>query len=207
LIQVYLSAEHKPWLLCTDGKDGRDLLTNVFIDPAGYVIATNPHALCVCRVRIEEAPEGWAGALVPGSLLKKAKPIVRGGNAFINIETDKAWAFSKDGKLESPLGEGKYPDWRRVLPHLAERSRDAADLPIGLNFLLAADARSAIGGHHVTPFVATGQYAPLVLLAEDAFAVVMPGGVSANYDHFSKFYREVSEPALTKYESESKALV
>lgn len=121
-IRISWDKEYQPWE-CVATDTSRPVLTYIHIDPRGWAVAADGFVLCVVPVDIEkEEDEEFEGILAPAQLFKTATLGKRVVSPFLEIDGTRLWTYDKDtNKVESPRGEGTYPNWRALLPEFAGR--------------------------------------------------------------------------------------
>ena len=106
------------WRAADDAKEAkRPVLPYVKVEPSGYLVATTGHIAAVVPCRIEGAPEGWEGALVPFEFLKRlGTGRHNGGEVSFTILDEEAIGVEKGGSFRTRTATGTFPKVLRVLP-------------------------------------------------------------------------------------------
>ena len=157
---VTIGKEYKVWQAAATAKD-RPILNYICLS-RGYAVATNGYILAAVPA---PGSEDLDGVLVPASLVKEAK-----GN-YIGIEDGYAVLFG----VRHPLGEGTFPNWRRLFPDGAPQENAAGSFD-GKQLALVAEAVGVTGG--VYP-VGSSTSARVIVGAGDALGLIMPAQKTA----------------------------
>lgn len=97
----------KAALVCASTEQVRYYLNGVYVDPKGFLVATDGHRLFCAKIDLEGvAPfDGW---IIPAAAIKRALT----GNKAPTIDLSPA----RLGDVAYEPIDAQYPDWRRVLP-------------------------------------------------------------------------------------------
>lgn len=167
---------HQPWLVASED-DLRRQLTCVSFEPCGVAVATDTVAMAIVPCCIEG--DGFTGALVPASFLKEAyRQCPKGMPLTLTFLDGEVMApTKKGGPLRISLVDGKFPNWRRLVPDVLAAAREPAAV-LGLNPSRLTSLAVAIGSEpkSVVAFGApTHENAPFLVLGTDgAFGLLMP---------------------------------
>ena len=120
-VSVSLSPEYKIWK-AVGSELSRPVLTGVYLDPKGYMVACDSFLLAVVPCKIQGKLE--KGVIIPTSVLTTAsKSRPRHSDLLFFIEPgDNGLLISSafgDGQMMSKPIDGTYPTWRRVIPPLS----------------------------------------------------------------------------------------
>lgn len=205
-MKVTIDHMFKPWL-CASADDTREVLKQVFLDPKGCMVATDTAMLAVCPCTIEEAPEEFAGLLLPAKALaefsKKALRVGWGMELIIDLDAKTVMVATKTGNLSVNLMGGQFPNWERVSKRSLEASCEPAEATrpgwMLVNPQLVSTCAEAIGHDkydRMTPVLVSGGDQYLVLLGKDgeSFGIVAPGAAS-----FTAGLRAQAQSALHRF--------
>lgn len=99
----------KALLRCSGDMDIRYYLNGVYFDPEGYAVATNGHILLAIKCE----PFAGAGFIVPNEVL-------RAGLKRVGDSKSRRYVYAILPTIIDDVGykaiDGKFPDWRRVVP-------------------------------------------------------------------------------------------
>lgn len=153
----------KAALLCVSTETARPYICGVYLDPAGFVVATNGHVMFCAQIDMAVPAPGW---LIPSDAVKRAL-----GVKAVTLEV----SASCIGDVTYAQSEGLvFPDWRRVIPRAEGLSGEAAQFNPDYIGLMGKIAKLLGAGsaavHH------NGEGPSLVTFGghDDAFACVMP---------------------------------
>lgn len=154
-------------LICASTEKFRYYLQGVYVDPTGYLVATDGHRLLACKIDLSDAApfDGW---IIPSDVIKRALTGYK--NKTIVISPNSC------GDISCQPVDGTYPAWRRVLPQgelsgVAAQFNPAYIADLGkMGKLLGASSALPAHVHHngESPAGVTFPNCP------DAFAVLMP---------------------------------
>lgn len=157
--------------------DIRYYLNSVYIEtgPRGaLLIATNGHILSVARIHAEPLPE--SNIIIPRSMVEKIKAPKK-GNPCVTLTYDdtgeKREITLKDGDSQVSMIEvdGKYPDWRRVIPDSLTGETACYDF----KYLACCQKAAEILGNRYCAILHNGNSPGVVDFSNDGFmAIVMP---------------------------------
>lgn len=97
----------KAALACASTEQARYYINGVYVDPMGYIVATDGHRMFVAKYELTPGI-GFDGFIIPSAILKR----VLTGNKALMIEITNGHI---DGQRYEPI-DGSFPDWRRVVP-------------------------------------------------------------------------------------------
>lgn len=144
--KVSYDSQFSPWLIAASTDDPRPVLTGVYVDPAGWLVATDGNALVVVPADIQPGilqTDPFAGAVIPASFLKAAHKAARRRKleqVEVSIVGARARYEVTGGGTWANLINATFPDWRSLIPRsIAPAQAD------GLNPELAVKLCSAIG--------------------------------------------------------------
>lgn len=119
-IQISVSARHVEAAMLAASKDeSRYYLRGVYLDPRGFISATNGHvAFAALCEDARYAPDG--GIIVPLTALAQAvKAAGRARGPAMAFECDAQaqwWLLYGAARIAFDPIDGTFPDWRRVIP-------------------------------------------------------------------------------------------
>jgi len=127
-VVVGFQAEHRIYEAVSSEKDNsRPILGGVFVDPAGYLVATNGYIMAVCPFTMVEGstlPKDFTGCVLPADVLKAGYQANPKSGAWIplhlDLETKTVFTGNKTGG--SSTGDfipGTFPLWREFIPEKA----------------------------------------------------------------------------------------
>jgi hypothetical protein len=118
-VKVSFDVQYKPWLAASTD-DCRPILNSVFVDPSGFLVATDTNCLAVINCYMEEAPEDFKGVMIPAVWMARVhKERPKYGSLLeleIDLETQKVSCQTTLGLLTERLVEGQFPQWKKVVP-------------------------------------------------------------------------------------------
>ena len=88
----------------------RLIMNGIYVDPRGYLVATDGHVMNVRKIEIDHADE-FAGAVIPTAAAKT----IKGGDVVTVIKRDSRIYIQYSG-VEVESIEGYYPRWYSVMP-------------------------------------------------------------------------------------------
>ena len=88
----------------------RPIMNGIYVDPRGYLVATDGHVMNVRKIEIDHADE-FAGAVIPTAAAKT----IKGGDVVTVIKRDSRIYIQYSG-VEVESIEGYYPRWYSVMP-------------------------------------------------------------------------------------------
>lgn len=165
---VIFPAELKPWLAATAVNVERPALSCVFVDPDGFLVATDQHLLAVAPARMGDVPEGFTGALIPAAFLDMAAGYWRKGpepeELTLHLTEEAATLSTPWGPTACQLLQGQqFPNWKGLMRRVVAEAR-------------AAQAAAPAGGwaQHFNPYkLAVLSLALGISAEEDSRAIVM----------------------------------
>ena len=180
-INIFVEPQYRPDLCCVRDPS-RPTLTGVFLDPSGWLVAADGFVLVACPCRIEGAPEGWQGAIVPALLFSKAQA-VKARNLWqtkplLTIEGTLVCADIGDGmRAQMSLIEGRFPAWRTFIP--SGEQNDDSDAHLAVDVRKAVTMHRALGLGHgaVLRLIASPNKGPVYAFGpsdDKAFGLIMP---------------------------------
>lgn len=196
---VTFDKQYKPWLAASND-DTRPALCQVWVDPDGWLFATDTHCLVVVRCEIEEAPEGFNGCGISAEWLKVAARFYRGLKNRFTLEVDpptkdtpgKAEVITTYGTMATRL---EYtgdvaPAVKKAVQRIGWTAQETATRhPQAMfNPLLVAKLKDALGVAKSKGLVIDHSDAltPAFLFGEgcdEAFAILMPKNCEAWRDN------------------------
>jgi hypothetical protein len=118
-VKVSFDVQYKPWLAASTD-DCRPILNSVFVDPSGFLVATDTNCMAAIVCYIEEAPEDFKGVMIPAAWLARVyKERPKYGSLLeleIDLEAQTVSCQTTLGLLTERLVEGQFPQWKRVVP-------------------------------------------------------------------------------------------
>ena len=182
-------------LLAASKQDVRYYLNGISVEPdlaGATLISTDGHRIHVVRVTISEggaASMDYSGApfIVPRDA---CEVVCKGGKRMseswvtISIDGPTMRLRRDDGlSVECSAIDGKFPEWRRIIPTRSDEERGAANF--NPQYIMdASKAASELGSRFAYPFIRHNGDGPALVSFEgiDNFAaVIMPVRVSDNY--------------------------
>lgn len=174
----------KALLAVAPKKDIRYYLNGVCFDFSGdtpVAVATNGHILLAVPFSLpNDAPNNWYGQyIVPREFLDGLKPSFKGAPYRLAITDYLVVASDSNSSISAKLIDGKYPDWRRVVPTTTSNHVSQFD-PEYIGTFSKVD--KFLGGKG-TPTIlhngsgkpdAAGDNAARVVLTQGAVGVLMP---------------------------------
>ena len=172
---------------CADSKDLRLTLHGVLVEasPAGVrLVATDGHALLVARAAADTDTDTWTG-IIPIDVVKAA--LAWKGNKSLPIilipgEPECRLTRATGEALIFVPVDGKFPDYRKVLPKAPSGEASFYDPDLLVRFKRAAeDLGSNLGLFGLLP---GGGGSGLVYISDDAVGVIMPmraGAIDADF--------------------------
>jgi hypothetical protein len=158
----------KAALICASTEQVRYYLNGAYVDPKGFIVATDGHRAFVARIDLPDVPafDGW---IIPRDAIKRALTGYKADT--ITIAPDRV------GDISCRPIDGAYPDWRRVVPD--ELSGETAQFnppyiaDMGkIGDILTGKRRNSLSAHiHHNGEGPAGVTFPD---CTDAFAVLMP---------------------------------
>jgi DNA polymerase-3 subunit beta len=94
-------------LICASTDKHRYYLNGVYVDPLGYLVATDGHRMFVAKIDISDAAP-FTGWIIPSDVLKRALTGYK--NKTVDISPTQC------GDIACQPVDGTFPDWRRVIP-------------------------------------------------------------------------------------------
>ena len=176
--KVSLDALYRPWLVAADSEDPRVVLTGVYLDPAGWAVASDGFVVAVVPAQVQPGilqTEPFSGAIVPAGFLKAAHAAAKKRKlerVEVSIIGSRARYEVPGGGAWCDLLDFAYPLWRALVPAKCASSKNVN----GVNPDLAAKVGEAIGGSVFRWISGTDDNAPFVMTGPDgeSFGLVMP---------------------------------
>jgi DNA polymerase-3 subunit beta len=155
-------------LICASTEKVRYYLNVVYVDPLGYLVATDGHRLLASKFALPEDAAPFDGWIIPSDVIKRALTGYK--NKTIDVSPNRC------GDISCQPIDGTFPAWRRVLPQEALSGVAAQFNPVyvadlgKVGKLLGASSALPAHIHHngESPAGVTFPNCP------DAFAVLMP---------------------------------
>jgi DNA polymerase-3 subunit beta len=155
-------------LICASKEQARYYLNGVYVDAAGYLVATDGHRLFAGKFTLPDDAAPFDGWIIPSDVIKRALTGYK--NKTITISPNRC------GDISCQPIDGTYPAWRRVLPQgdlsgVAAQFNPAYIADLGkMGKLLGASGALPAHVHHngESPAGITFPNCP------NAFAVLMP---------------------------------
>lgn len=88
----------------------RPIMNGIYVDPRGYLVATDGHVMNVRKIEIDHADE-FAGAVIPTAAAKT----IKGGDVVTVIKRGRRIYIQYSG-VEVESIEGYFPNWYMVMP-------------------------------------------------------------------------------------------
>ena len=88
----------------------RPIMNGIYVDPRGYLVATDGHVMNVRKIEIDHADE-FAGAVIPTAAAKT----IKGGDVVTVIKRD-SYVYIQYSGVEVQAIDGRYPNWHTVMP-------------------------------------------------------------------------------------------
>lgn len=182
MIEISFSADFQVWQATDKEVDSfQGYRGHVRVDPNGYLMATDGHVLACVPCTIAEAPEEWAGAMIPASFFKDLGKGQKGADLCFCITDTEAVALVKSGKLSVPLSSARFPNVARLFQMALDNTK-AAKMPDLCNIdpFLMSRAALAIGHSKEVPIPHqwTGKESSVLVFGPKysrSIALVMPG--------------------------------
>lgn len=101
------TAKLKAALICASNEQARPYISGVYVDPRGYLVATDGHRLFCAAIDLTDVPafDGW---IIPRDAVKRAL-------AGYKVDIIDISRYSVGDIACQPV-HGDYPTWERVLP-------------------------------------------------------------------------------------------
>lgn len=154
----------------------RYYLMGVYMDPAGFAVATDGHRAFVARIE----PFDGEGYIIPADAVKRALTGYK--DAEIEVTRERV------GAVQYVPVDGTYPDWRRIIP------ADMTGVIAQFNPAYVADAGKIgklLGAERLTAHIHHNGDGPAGVTfpgCEDAFMVLMP--IRADYHDSDAVWNE-----------------
>jgi DNA polymerase-3 subunit beta len=100
--------------LCASTDHHRYYINGVFVDPRGYLVATDGHRLFAAQLELGSEPIPADGVIIPNAAIKKALTGIKPGRGFDGVLIELT-ADRLGDTIYQPV-DGTYPDWKRVVP-------------------------------------------------------------------------------------------
>lgn len=120
-MKITWDSDYKIWLVCAKD-DPRPVLRSIYLDPAGFLVATDTLALAIIPCLLEGAPEGFDGLLLPPDHLKDtARHTTHSGQmvwAEIDQDQGTVTGWGKKGttiRTLLPDQDQQFPLWRNLI--------------------------------------------------------------------------------------------
>ena len=158
----------KAALVCASSEETRCYLRGVHLATSGHLVTTDGHRMFVARLNDRPAVD----VIVPYDAVAAALKLA--GARVKEIETDLA--ANRIGQISFQPVDGRFPNWRAVVPTGEETPSTKDDAYIGdlarMAAILCGKATQAQSALHVT----TASGPALVTFGEraDCFGVIMP---------------------------------
>jgi len=121
-IEIQMESGFQPWLAAAR-EDNRPVLQGVWIDPKGYMVASDGSILAVVPCKITGAPRSFPGALVPADFVKGAAKNRKGVPVWwplltldMTANTATREVSSSSERVTVDLIAGTFPNWRQIIP-------------------------------------------------------------------------------------------
>jgi DNA polymerase-3 subunit beta len=176
----------KALLLAAGKKDHRYYLNGVLIDVRAtdvVAVATDGHKLLAVPLTLEQSDDGSVPYTVgqyilPRDILEGLKPAYKGAPATVTIDAiaQKVSINTGGSSVTASLIDGRYPEWRRVVPESVTHQVSQFDPDYIAAF---GKMHTLLGGKH-SPAIAhngdgkEGGGPARIMLAGDAVGVLMP---------------------------------
>lgn len=172
----------KALLLAAGKKDTRYYLNGVLLDVRAtdaVAVATDGHKLLAVPVTQDgDAPYTVGQFIIPRDILESLKPAFKGAPATITIDAvaQKVSINTGGSSVSASLIDGRYPEWRRVVPHKVSGTVSQFDADYIAAF---GKIHKLLGGKH-SPAIAhngdgkEGGGPARVVFPNDAVGVLMP---------------------------------
>lgn len=168
----------KAILCATPKKDIRYYLNGICLDVRAtdaVAVGTDGHMLIAVAI---ERTEGDDSSTIPGQYiiprdaLEGLKAPYKGGPALVTIEPAGGFTITTGGAtISGQLIDGKFPDWRKVVPRSTSCNVAQFDHELVAAF---GKAHGLLGGKHSPAIFHNGNGAARVQLAGDSIGVLMP---------------------------------
>lgn len=113
-MHVQFNKQYQPWQAVD--ADAIGSLAHVFVDPEGWLVATDAYILAAVPCEISDAPEGFAGCLVGADFLKAAAKATKKLSVVpLDIDLNRLIATTSDIMHLLPP-QSRFPTWRRAIP-------------------------------------------------------------------------------------------
>lgn len=177
-MKLTYSGIYKPWLCC-DTEGSRPVMTTVFVDPEGWLVASNGYAMCAIPCSISEPPADFKGVCIPSKFLEHlSKVLIRYNDPVtLTVDGDKVSVVYIGGmSLSSTLYDAPnaFPKWRGILKTGQHSEHRYGYYSYTRQYMDAIEA--ALGGSMTFIVQPGGITDPLFILSgqDSAFGVVMP---------------------------------
>ena len=152
-------------------KDGRLVLTGVYVDPAGWLVAANGFILAAHKVTLD-VPEDFKGAILPSEFckLKFANSL----DVVIDIEEKTVKGIINDGTVVTNLIVGDFPSWHRLVP---DAHADKPQIPHSYNPSGLVKLQKALNrdlGLPLELWESDTPMSPGLFISDDCVGVIMP---------------------------------
>ena len=179
-VSVSLAPEYKIWKAVAT-ESSRPVLTGVYLDPKGYMVAADGYLLAVVPCKIQGKLE--EGVIIPTFVLSEAhkrRPKYSDSLPLLFIEaSDNGVLISSafgDGQITSRPIDGTYPAWRWQIPPLSEMMASTKQISYDPKLMLRLS--EAIGITFPVMFlsknVESHQYPAVVTGLDRALGLIMP---------------------------------
>lgn len=200
--KVSFDIQYRPWVAAADADDPRPSLTGVYIDPAGWAIASDGFCLAVIPVQIQPGilqSDAFKGAIVPGSFIKAAHASSRKRkleSAEISIVGARAHYEVPGGGTWCDLILATYANWRNLIQPRYTASKNVAVDPD-----LVSRISEAIGGAYFRWQSGVSENTPFLMTGRDgeSFGLVMPVLVELRDPPMSLIERALRAPEIRSF--------
>lgn len=187
-MRVTWNSECRPWLAASENET-RPVLQSVWVDPAGFLVATDCLLLAVVPCKFEHKPDDFAGCRIPLEFWEEMETIGFVERGELEIDGQQAIAKTIYGERACAIEpKAGFVKWRKVLPNA--RGGQTVTPIYAVDPGLLTRLRDAIGEHdrhpegqYCNPLCFFGPNEPVVMLgASGAFGLAMPQRYSTTYE-------------------------
>lgn len=198
------SCKVKALLRIASEEDVRYYLCGIYFDPAGYAVATDGHAMLAVRVE----PFQGEGFIVPHEALTIASRAAS-GSTRISVSRTELFHHVKKGNQWASLPyvptEGRYPDWRIVMPRACSGvaawfdSEIVERLRLAIRDINLHGTTSAVNSGGRLHLYMNGNSAAVVRHApDDVLAIIMPMRTDEETESAPDFVSQFLAPVAVK---------
>lgn len=169
----------KALLRIAPAKEARHYLCGVYVDPEGYAVVTDGH--CLLAIRCE--PSNAEGYIVGRDVLELAAKNAHKG-AGIELSLNYVRYLTKAGSQSLPHNriDGRFPDWRRVVPQSCSGDRAWFDSEKLEQLRKCLDDMRSGKGRSIVFLQQNGNSPAIVETSPEVVALIMPMRDDGKFD-------------------------